>query len=852
MGSNTIDRAFFELNSNAPDVEKGFKSLLNAMAGTQDKVRAVQQKFQDLQNTHQTLIASIAKLEAEHAKYSEVLNSGTQDIKKWSEASDQVKRISKELEDLDKKAVKSKDELANAQKKLSQATQDAGTSFQAFGQAVGNFISHPVQTAQSGLTSLAESMGPVAVGAGAIVAGVAAAGYAMHEMAMKAGEAAQKIQNMHYATGLTVETVQALERAGKERGLSNLLTVIEKVNMQLGAQKGGPFTEALLKAGIPKKEGEDAIYYIEELRKKYALFPGDAEKAQIASGELQRRLTDLYPIVMNDEESFTKLIGEIRNSSAVMGGPAVDALVKYRAEMEKTDRTLEGLSHIVSVAWSTLELSAKQSLANIFTAPDPNKAWWRYTPQKQEPFVGPPLPPASISDTNILEKRASIIAAADAVASGKKGELIALQVRLNDLEQQYTEAKSKRQGYQFDEKEINSLAEKIRLQKQAISDLERGDKAFKQLLEDIERDQAAARLAALSEEKTAASDWQAIIDHLYKKRLESAKEGKELSDAAAHAFDKKPVVKPEEIDPSKSSLLRLAGTPEAPFPELKNEDPLKVNKLKADPQFKHDLQQLTRVWDQMGNDIAQGIVTGFKDGLGMAKNLAQGFLRDMIQITWSNTIGKEMSNLMSRMMQGAKSLPAAIPAAGAVAGTSDGLSTAASSAHTAAQNTKFLGVGGKAGGLLMAGAVMGGTMLMEDAFRRGGTAGAFEGAGGGALAGAAIGTMLAPGIGTAIGAGIGAMVGFFAGFFGGGDKRRAEELARRTGIQESQMFTSPTAIDRVEAFGADNSVETITSLVGKEILYSSNFKEEVVRAVNQGIMNNDRHLADNIAYASGS
>jgi hypothetical protein len=863
MGSSTIDRAFFELNSNAPDVEKGFRSLLNAMAGTQDKVKAAQQKFQDLQNTHQTLVSSITRLETEHAKYSEVLNSGTQDVKKWGEANNEVKRISKELEDLDKKAVKSKEELANAQKKLSQATQAAGTNFQVFGQAVGNFITHPVQSAQAGLGSLVASMGPVAVGMGAIAAGVGAAAYAFHEMAAKAGELALGFKNASYSTGLTVETVQALERAGKERGLNNLVSLVERLNIQLGSKEGGPFTEALLKSGYDLKGTKDAIHWIEVLHDRYAQIPDATLRAQTAAGELGRRLFhDLGPVVLMDD-NFREFIDTLKKSSAVMSGEAIDALAAHHLEIEKAARGWVGLKNRASEYWSNLEgwvmkagsyLIESSSFLSVMAGMDKENPFPLLSSENLPGMMSSHQPVASsISKTDKNQERASIIAAADAVAAGGARELIGLQTRLNELQQQYTEAKSTAGGGQYNEKEINSLAEKIRLQKEAIADLERGDKAFKQLIADLEVDQAAARLASLNEAKTAHDEWQKIIDSLYKIRMGDIQENQALVNAAMDAFSKaKTIEKPQ--------LLSVADVPgmgqfwsifdKAKYADL-NWVPLdKATKQKLDPGFKHDLMELTKVWDNIGNSISEGIVTGFKDGLGIAKGLAQGFLRDIIQISWSNTVGKQMSNLMAKVIQGSKGLSAAIPLGASSAASTGGalgvadFNNAASSATSVAANSKFFGVGGNAGAGLRAGAAIGGSFLLEDAFNRGGKWGAMEGAAGGALIGAAIGGP--------IGAGIGAVFGAIYGAVGGSEKRRREELERRAKVQESQLFTSPLAIDRVEAFGSEASMEAVTSLVGKEILYSSSFEDQVVKAVNKGIMNNAYYLADNIAYVSGS
>ena len=138
---------------------------------------------------------------------------------------------------------------------LNKASLLSKVSFESIGQAVGDFASHPLQAAQNGVSGLLGLLGPTAVGIGAVATGVIAAGVAVFSFAKDAAEAAQQIQNLSYATGMSVEKVQALNRLGEEKGLGDLTGSIEKLNAQLGKGAGGPFTEAILKAGHHTERG---------------------------------------------------------------------------------------------------------------------------------------------------------------------------------------------------------------------------------------------------------------------------------------------------------------------------------------------------------------------------------------------------------------------------------------------------------------------------------------------------------------------------------------------------------------------------------------------------------------------
>lgn len=253
----------------------------------------------------------------------------------------------------------------------------------------------------------------------------------------------------------------------------------------------------------------------------------------------------------------------------------------------------------------------------------------------------------------------------------------------------------------------------------------------------------------------------------------------------------------------------------------------------------------SNIWSSMSSEISNGIVTGFKDGLGMAKSLAQTFINEVIQSAFAGTIGRQLSKSMGNMFGTAGAVPLG---AGSLFAAQSSTPSGWSTPYTLPiAKTSFMGLSGSAGAWAQAGLAMGGSLLMSDAWKRGGIGGVLEGMGGGAALGASIGSAI-PGLGTAIGAGIGAMVGGIVGLFGGGDRRRERERERRSSLQESRMFTSPDAIDRVESFGSEANIESIVSLTGKELLYSTALEKKILATVNNAILSGGNQLADNIAY----
>ena len=458
-----VGRLFFEIS--------GDTSRLNA--SIKEAIKTAEEAGVRITRAGQSFISKFDEALNPTRKLAEQINllstAGKSQADIWKVMADEINRAAEAA----KKNGQAIDPVVKSIQEMNKASFAGKVGFESIGKAVGDFAANPLQAAKSGVSSFLGLLGPTAVGVGAVATGVVAAGAAIYSFASEAADAAEQIQNLSYATGMTVERVQALQRAGKEKGLGDLTGTIEKLNAQIGGE-GGPFSEAILRAGITPKAGADAIYYLEELRKHYAAIPDPAERAQKATGELGRRLLDLLPIVLNDKESFADMVAEIERGNAVMKGPQMQVLMDLDEQIDKHGRAWEAvklkakeyagevtLAFMKAVEAITESSGEMDSAAGDWTASVGHGKDWTgsYGVFGQEPA----------KDT--IAERAKEIAKADAIASGTTQQLLGLTMQLYDLEKQFTEEKKKQNSlYEYDSKKLLSLAQQIASTKELIKE----------------------------------------------------------------------------------------------------------------------------------------------------------------------------------------------------------------------------------------------------------------------------------------------------------------------------------------------------------------------------------------------
>jgi hypothetical protein len=479
---------------------------------------------------------------AEQVKLLEMVGKSSSEI--WAVMADRMKNLSAAAI-ANRQTV---DPVIQKYLEFGKAAQQSGLSFESLGKSVQNFATNPIQAAQSGITGLLETVGPTAVGVGALAAGFVAAGVAVYKFTQEAAHAAEGIKNLSYATGLSAEEVQALQRMGEERGLGDLTGVIEKLNIQLGSDKGGDFVEALLRMGIAIKQNQSALPYLEQLRQHYTQMTeeiGANATAQQAAADLGRRLIgSVGPLVLNTNESILESMDNIGKSGAVMSNAEVDQLAKLNTKLEEHGRYWVGLSNTIKSSWGMgVNVLMSDTFWKKFISTGMNqyqaavetiKAAMKETnPETDAGGINGKAVAgkAGTAGENELIKRAQIIAQADAIAANTRVELIGLTIKLNNLEKEYTEEKGKDKSTKWDAVRVESLAKQIAYTKSLIKDSEEYANSRKKEVEDGEK--------ALQHNKDLNAEIAKIqkeIDLTQKLRVQ--KSGQETIDLYIKKFDK--------------------------------------------------------------------------------------------------------------------------------------------------------------------------------------------------------------------------------------------------------------------------------------------------------------------------
>jgi hypothetical protein len=238
---------------------------------------------------------------------------------------------------------------------LEKSAKKSAGSFEKFGGSIKDFLENPLDGIREGMQSFLKTLGPVAVGIGAIGIGLLAGTTAAYKFAEGLSDAAEQTQNLAYSTGMTVERVQALQLAGKLSGLGDLTGKMERLNVQLGKGEGD-FIDALRNAGISRNADTDVLDYLEQLRSQFIKIESPIARTQKAASVLGTRLMDLVPILVNDKENFIALIREIENGGAVMSGKTIDNFLQLDMAIDSN-----------TIKWEMAKNSAKGFFAELLS-----------------------------------------------------------------------------------------------------------------------------------------------------------------------------------------------------------------------------------------------------------------------------------------------------------------------------------------------------------------------------------------------------------------------------------------------------------------------------------------------------
>ncbi len=813
---------FFELTSNAPDVEKGLSGLIRTFGGTNEAVKRTQEEVLKLTNAHTSLLAQIDRTNEKHRALQEQMRSGTMSTDELVEAKKREAQLMKQGEALSEKAAQSSEKISAAQKRLTDVTTQSGSAFKAFGQSIGDFAAHPLQSAQAGMTNLFEMLGPTAVAIGGTAMAVIGLGAAFVKLGISAAEELEHLQNLSAQTGLTTQDLQALDQIGKELGLDNLNLgrTLGMLNTQLALGKG-EFVDVLKELGITIK-GQNLISLIDELGARMAAIESPTERAQFANQVLGGRLRELIPILAETKGHLADWNEEMKRTGPIITEEMKPGLEKLNSFMDKFGRSVSNAAMIT-----------KSAIGDIIGR---SSDVWKFY------FVDETTGLPSIRKEFELLSRASLEAAGEARTFAISEEVLAgwAKEAQEALKKQAEETNKLAVSELFLANtvmkslgtEIGKVIEKqdkLRESRLAMQKFTAPGDPFAAMEQSAHAAASLANTAAIDAARKTSGGIDAVSAAWIKswdaQREQALKSVATIRDAAGHVFD-------SMLASGKSVFESLA-------------DLFKSTFLTAARTVFQNMMQMVfapgsstaglfgGVFGQMGGGGGTGTGTG--NWLGRLLGIG-GAAANVSPATTAPVT-----------MYGEFAKPAAVTMYGA-AGTMP--LTAGSS---------FLGVGGRAGAGLQAGAMMGGTMAVADAWKRGGAAGAIEGTLGGAAMGAAIGSSIAPGIGTAIGAAVGALGGMLVGLFGGGERARQRELERRTRVQEGYLSEMPESATFSGAFGKSGEVQIETDIRGKtverrpvQIVFNAPVygMDDFERKVNQILLTGGGPLRDGVAYAA--
>src|SRR5512135_160782 len=174
-----------------------------------------------------------------------------------------------------------------------------GISFESVGRTIMDFVRSPVQTLQNTFTTMLGTLGPTAVGIGAVGAAGAVAGKYLFDSMSSAADLYESLKNTSAITGLSISDLQALTQVAREAGLESmdLGRVIGRLNQEMGSPAAGAFEKGLTALGISTKDlagnQKDAVTILDELRVVLLSIPDPVERSQVGMAILGVRYRDL-------------------------------------------------------------------------------------------------------------------------------------------------------------------------------------------------------------------------------------------------------------------------------------------------------------------------------------------------------------------------------------------------------------------------------------------------------------------------------------------------------------------------------------------------------------------------------
>ncbi len=214
------------------------------------------------------------------------------------------------------------------------------------GQDLDSFLTNPMGAAKGAATNLLTAITPAGAAIAGLAAASAAAGYAIYSIASSAADAMEQLENMSALTGISTDTLEALNQMAAEAGLSNIDfgRTLSKINEELGSGKPGEFSKALDMLGVSTVDSsgktKDAITVLDEARAALLSINDETVRAQLAQQAFGGRMRDVATLLLTSKQSIADTKEEM-----VKWGVVTDEMTKnkLRAFDEATDKLGRGV-----------------------------------------------------------------------------------------------------------------------------------------------------------------------------------------------------------------------------------------------------------------------------------------------------------------------------------------------------------------------------------------------------------------------------------------------------------------------------------------------------------------------------
>jgi hypothetical protein len=206
--------------------------------------------------------------------------------------------------------------------------------------------------------ALGATMEVIATPVGAVVAGIAAIAVAgigsiatLYEMASGANETANKLLNMSQKTGLSVETLQALDEASKVTG-SSLENIVQSVgifekNLTKADSASSQLAKGFKKLGIDTSDANKALAQVIEFLAK---FPPGVERTGVAMTIFGRAGKDFAAITDEMKGSLTDYTAELTRMGVILGKDDLTAAREFIREQEHLGKQWEVIKYKIEAA----------------------------------------------------------------------------------------------------------------------------------------------------------------------------------------------------------------------------------------------------------------------------------------------------------------------------------------------------------------------------------------------------------------------------------------------------------------------------------------------------------------------